>query len=241
MINDLLIMINEWITGSAGIAALGCFLWGVVSVALSPCHIVSIPLIVSYVAGQEKGLHTRSAAFYAVAFTIGLFITIALVGIVCSLLGRMLGDVGHWWTIIVGIILIWVALDMLGVKTCSMSGSLMARLQVRGISGAFLLGLAYGILSGSCTFGFIAPILAIITIQQKIATGILFIVLFGIGHCIPIAIAGSSAAIVRRVLENSQFQHSSIWFRHIAGVAIAGLGIYFIIQPFIDALASIHL
>lgn len=166
------------------------------------------------------------------AFTIGLFITIAMVGIICSLLGRMLGDVGPWWTIIIGVILIWVALDMLGVKACSMSGSLMARLRVKGLGGAFLLGLAYRVLSGSCTFGFIAPILAIITIQQKIATGVLFIVLFGIGHCIPIAVAGSSAALVRRVLENSRFQQGGIWFRRLAGVAIACLGGYFIVQPF---------
>ena len=236
MINDVLVTINEWMSADIGIAALGCFVWGVVSVALSPCHMASIPLIVSYVAGQEKSIHARSAAFYAVTFTVGLFITIALVGIICSLLGRMLGDVGPWWTIIVGAILIWVALDMLGVQACSMSGSLMSKLRVRGIGGAFLLGLAYGVLSGSCTFGFIAPILAIITIQQKIATGILFIILFGIGHCIPIAVAGSSVALVRRVLENSRFQQGGMWFRRIAGVAIAGLGCYFIIQPFVNGI-----
>lgn len=233
MINDFLITINGWMASGAGIAALGCFLWGMVSVALSPCHMASIPLIVSYVAGQEKGLHTKNAAFYAVAFTIGLFITIALVGIICSLLGRMMGDVGPWWTIIVGVILLWVALDMLGVQGCSLSGNMMARLRVRGMGGAFVLGLAYGVLSGSCTFGFIAPILAIITIQQKIATGVLFIVLFGIGHCIPIAVAGSSMALVRRLLENSRFQQGGMWFRRIAGVAIAGLGSYFIFQPFV--------
>lgn len=67
--------------------------------------------------------------------------------------------------------------------------------------GAFVLGLAYGVLSGSCTFGFIAPILAIITIQQKIMIGIVYIILFGIGHCIPIALAGSSTAKVRKLLE----------------------------------------
>ncbi len=234
MINDFLLTINEWMSGGEAIAGLGCFLWGVVSVLLSPCHMASIPLIVSYVAGQEKGLHARSAAFYAVTFTIGLFITIALAGMICSLLGRMLGDVGSWWMIVVGAILIWVALGMLGVQACSMSGSLMARLQVRGIGGAFILGLAYGLLSGSCTFGFIAPILAIITIQQKIATGILFIVLFGLGHCIPIAVAGSSAALVRRMLENSKFQQRGIWFRRLAGVAIAAMGIYFIINPFVN-------
>lgn len=233
MISELLITINTWMSGSIGIAALGCFLWGVVSVVLSPCHMASIPLIVSYVAGQETGLRTKSAAFYAAAFTVGLFVTIALVGIVCSLLGRMLGDVGPWWTIAVGLILFWVALDTLGVQACSMSGSLMARLRVRGLGGAFLLGLAYGVLSGSCTFGFIAPILAIITIQQKIGTGILLIVLFGVGHCIPIAIAGSSAALVRRLLDNSRFQQCGLWFRRIAGVAIFGMGIYFVVQPFV--------
>jgi cytochrome c-type biogenesis protein len=236
LINDLLLTINVWMSSGTLIAALGCFLWGMVSVALSPCHLASIPLIVSYVAGQEKGVHTRSAAVYAAVFTIGLFITIAIVGIICLLLGRMLGDIGPWWTILVGVILIWVALDMLGVQACSLSGSLMARFQMRGIGGAFILGLAYGVLSGSCTFGFIAPILAIITIQQKIATGIFFIVLFGIGHCIPIAVAGSSAALVRRVLENSRFQKGGLWFRRVAGVAIACLGGYFILQPFVGGI-----
>lgn len=235
MINDLLVTINRWMASGAGIAALGCFLWGVVSVVLSPCHLASIPLIVSYVAGQEKGLHARGAAFYAAAFTIGLFLTIALAGIICSLLGRMFGDLGPWWTIIVGALLVWVALDMLGVKACSISGSLMARLRVRGVGGAFLLGQAYGLLSGSCTFGFIAPILAIITVQQAVAHGVLFIVLFGLGHCIPIAMAGSSAALVRRILENSRFQQGGLWFRRLAGLAIAGLGGYFMIQPFVGA------
>jgi len=71
------------------------------------------------------------------------------------------------------------------------------------------------------------------TIQQKIATGILFIVLFGIGHSIPIAVAGSSTAFVRRLLENSRFQSGGMWFRRAAGVAIAGLGVYFVLRPFI--------
>jgi cytochrome c-type biogenesis protein len=38
---------------------------------------------------------------------------------------------------------------------------------------------------------------------------------------------------VRRVLENSRFQQGGMWFRRIAGVAIACLGGYFIVQPFV--------
>ena len=234
---DFLITLNEWMSSGTAVAALGCFLWGVVSVVLSPCHMASIPLIVSYVAGQEKIVRPRIAVMYALSFTAGLFITIALVGIICSFLGRMLGDVGPWFNILVGGILIWVALGMLGVQACSVSGGLMSRMQVRGIGGSFVLGLSYGILSGSCTFGFIAPILAIITIQQKIATGILLIVLFGVGHCLPIAIAGSSAALVRRLLENVRFQQAGIWFRRLAGLAVAGLGVYFLAQPVLGMLS----
>ncbi len=216
------------------IAGIGCFVWGMISVVLSPCHMASIPLIVAYVAGQERLLEARGAARYALAFTVGLFITIAILGIVCSLLGRMLGDVSPYWTILVGALLVWVALDMLGVEACSMSGGPMARLRVKGVGGAFVLGLAYGVLSGSCTFGFIAPILAVITIQQKIATGIVYIVLFGIGHCLPIAVAGSSAALVRKVLENHAFQQGGQWFRKGAGVLVGCLAVYFIVRPFLD-------
>jgi len=223
--------VSEWIAGGTAIAALGCFLWGMISVIFSPCHLASIPLIVAYVAGQQTILKPREAGFYSVAFTSGLFITIALIGIICALLGRMLGDVGNYWQILIGLVLIWVALGMLGVEKCSMSGSLLYRLNFRGPFGAFGLGLAYGVLSGSCTFGFIAPILAIVTVQQKVATGVLFILLFAIGHCLPIVVAGSSTAAVKRLLENSAWQGAGTWFRKGAGAAIGVLGLYFIINP----------
>jgi cytochrome c-type biogenesis protein len=235
MLESFFLQVNEWMAGGAAIAALGCFLWGMISVVFSPCHLASIPLVVAYVGGQQQVLRPREAGFYSVAFTSGLFITIALIGIACALLGRMLGDVGVYWQILVGLVLVWVALGMLGVEKCTMSGSLLYRLRLSGLFGAFGLGLAYGVLSGSCTFGFIAPILALITIQQKVATGVLFILLFAVGHCLPIVVAGSSTAAVKRVLENSRWQGAGNWFRKGAGAVIGMLGIYFISNPFFGA------
>jgi cytochrome c-type biogenesis protein len=233
MLDPIFITINQWLTGGLAVAAAGAFLWGMVSVLFSPCHLASIPLIVAYVGGQESAVNPRRAAWYAGAFSIGLFVTIAAVGIVCALLGRMLGDVGNWWQVLVGIVLIWVALGMLGVQACSMSGSLLYRLKLKGIGGAFGLGLAYGILSGSCTFGFIAPILAIVTVQQKIVAGSVMMILFALGHCLPIAAAGSSTAMVRRLTESSSWQGAGLWFRRSAGMVIALLGVYFIASPFV--------
>ncbi len=233
MLDTFFITVNQWMTSGTYLAATGCFIWGMISVLFSPCHLASIPLIIAYVGGQEQAVTPKQASLYSIFFTTGLFITIAVIGIICAFLGRMLGDVGNYWQILIGGILIWVALGMLGVESCSMSGNLLYRLNFKGVIGAFFLGLAYGILSGSCTFGFIAPILAIITVQQKIITGILFIILFAIGHCLPIVLAGSSTAAVRKLMENSAWQNAGNWFRKGAGVVICLLGAYFIINPFI--------
>jgi cytochrome c-type biogenesis protein len=236
--DHVLLTIHAWMSQGLLMGALGCFLWGMVSVLFSPCHLASIPLLVSYVAGQNQVVKGRRAALYAVLFTTGLFITIAVIGIVCTFLGRMLGDVGPYMSIFVGAILIWVALDFLGLSTCSMSSGLMAKIKMKGMAGAFILGLAYGILSGSCTFGFIAPILAIITIQKQIMTGIIFIILFGLGHCIPIAVAGSSAALVKKFLHNSAWNRGSKIFRKLAGLCIGALGLYFVGLPILDLIGS---
>lgn len=221
-------------SGGFLLAALGCFAWGMVSVLFSPCHLASIPLIIGYVGGQNSIVKGRQAIPFAVLFTTGLFITIAVVGLACIWLGRMMGDVGPYWSLLLGGILVWVAFDMLGIAKCSLPGNnVMSRLKIRGLAGAFILGLVYGILSGSCTFGFIAPILAIITVQEKIFIGILLLFLFAVGHCLPIVIAGSSVASVKRLIENSSFQQSGIWFRKSAGVIIGVLGTYFIFLPWL--------
>lgn len=233
--DQIFLTINSWMGQGLLLGGLGCFLWGMVSVLFSPCHLASIPLIIGYVGGQNHLVEGRKATLYAVIFTTGLFITIAVIGVVCTLLGRMLGDVGPYWTIAIGLLLIWVALDMLGVAKCSMSGGLMAKLTLKGLFGAFVLGLAYGVLSGSCTFGFIAPILAIVSVQATMFTGVMFILLFAIGHCLPIVVAGSSTAMVKRLLVSSSWQQGGRFFRRMAGVLIALLGFYFIVQPFLPA------
>lgn len=233
--DQIFLAVNSWMGQGLLLGGIGCFLWGMISVLFSPCHLASIPLIVGYVGGQNTLVEGRRATLFAVVFTAGLFITIAAIGLICSLLGRMLGDVGSYWTIAVGLILIWVALDMLGVAKCSLpGGGMMTKFTLKGLSGAFILGLAYGILSGSCTFGFIAPILAIISVQESFVAGLFFILLFGIGHCLPIAAAGSSTALVKRLLTNSSWQQGGRMVRRLAGSMIALLGIYFIAQPFVE-------
>lgn len=232
MFDEFLLAVNAWMTGGSAAAYAGAFLWGLVSVLFSPCHLASIPLIVGYVAGQGRLVQGREAARYALAFTSGLFASIALVGAACALLGRMLGDIGPYWTIGVGLVLVFVALDMLGLAACRMPGSLMSRLTLRGLPGALVMGLAYGLLSGSCTFGFLAPLLAVITVQEQVMTGVGLVLAFALGHCLPIAVAGSSAALARRMMEG--FSGGGTLVRRAAGALVGMLGLYFIARPFLE-------
>ena len=194
MFNQFLLTINMWMTDTFALAVLGCFLWGMVSVLFSPCHLASIPLMVGYVAGQGHEIQGREAAGYAGVFSLGLFLSIAVVGVICSLLGRMLGDISPLWGVPVGVLLVWLGLDLMGVAKCRLPGKTLSGFTMRGYRGAFILGGSYGILSGACTFGFIAPILAIITVQQRVVEGIALILFFALGHCLPIVLAGSAGA-----------------------------------------------
>jgi cytochrome c-type biogenesis protein len=146
----------------------------------------------------------------------------------------MLGDVGSYWTMAVGAILLWVSLDMFGVGACALSAGAMSRIRVKGLGGAFVLGLAYGVLSGTCTFGFLAPILAIITVRQEVLMGALLIVAFGLGHAIPLAVVGSSVTLVQGLLAHRLVSQGSLYVKRAAGAVIGLLGLYFIAKPFLD-------
>lgn len=229
MFDEFLVTINMWMADTFGYALVGCFLWGMVSVLFSPCHMASIPLMIGYVAGQGHTVKEGEAGGYAVTFSAGLFLSIAVVGGLCSLLGRMMGDVSPLWGLPVGGLLVWLGLDLMGIAACRLPGKSLSRFSLRGYKGAFILGSSYGILSGACTFGFIAPILAVITVQQRILEGLILVLAFAVGHCLPIAVAGSSVALSQRMLESRGMQTTIFWGRKAAGLIVIGVGIYFLL------------
>jgi cytochrome c-type biogenesis protein len=207
-----------------------------VSVMFSPCHLASIPLIVAYVAGQETAVNSEAGKrCMRVHLPSGLFVTIALVGMICAWLGRLLGDLGPLVAAAGGLlILIWVALGMLGVQACTLSGSMLYRLKLRGVHGAF--GSGFGLRhvirlmhlrfyrSDSGSGNRPARMDNRIADDDPVSP-------WGIVCRLPIA--GSSMAMVRKLNENHTWLETGNWFRRCAGVLIGLMGIYFIARPFL--------
>ena len=230
---QFLVTITQWLQASPAAALPAAFIWGMVAMFLSPCHMASIPLLIAYVAGQNVILAPRQAARYAVLFALGLFITIMIVGLICTAVGRMLGDVGPWWQSAVGVLLLWVAWTLFRPPQCSSTGKGRGRFQMQGPFGALVLGLGYGFLSGACTFGFIAPILGVITLQKEIVTGIAMLALFGAGLCLPLIVCGMFSARTMGLLHSHVGQKLVMIMRKLSALVIFVLGLYFMVNPFL--------
>ena len=77
------------------IAMAASFVWGVLSILLSPCHLASIPLIVGFI--DEQGRISAKRAFWiSTLFAVGILITIGVIGAITAAAGRMMGDVGNY-------------------------------------------------------------------------------------------------------------------------------------------------
>ena len=109
----LFAQLGSAVEGAPGIALGAAFVWGLLSIILSPCHLASIPLIVAFV-GQRGQTSTRDAFWLSALFATGILITIAAIGMVTAALGRMLGDVGGWANYIVAAIFLVIGLHLLG-------------------------------------------------------------------------------------------------------------------------------
>ncbi|MEQ8163685.1 MAG: cytochrome C biogenesis protein, partial [Smithellaceae bacterium] len=81
MIVDLFTRLAQALTQSPDIAIGAAFVWGLLSVILSPCHIACIPLIVGFIDGQGN-ITTRRAFGLSLLFGFGILITIGVIGLI---------------------------------------------------------------------------------------------------------------------------------------------------------------
>lgn len=226
--------IFEWVyqavSGSAYIALTASFVWGMLSVAVSPCHLSSIPLIVGFISGQGK--MTRAQAFgISSLFAFGVLVTIAALGVVTGMMGRMWGDVGVWGNYIVAAVFLLVGLNLMGVIPTPFSGPGNISMQRRGALASFILGLVFGIALGPCTFGFMIPVLEAsrrAAAESSIIYAVALVGLYGIGHCLIIALAGASAESVQQYLNWNERSKGAVILRRICGALVILAGAYMV-------------
>lgn len=235
MIVELFTSLSGALTQSPGIAIGAAFIWGVLSVVLSPCHIACIPLIVGFIDGQGN-ITTKRAFGLSSLFGFGILITIGVVGLITGLMGRMVGDIGGYGSYFVAIIFFAIGLNLMGVLPLPfMEGGANPNYQRKGFLAAFILGLLFGIALGPCTFAYMATMLGVVfsIASTQIAFALSLLLAYGIGHCAVLVFAGTFTEVVQHYLHWTEKYQGAVILKKICGILVMLGGIYLIGQNFI--------
>ncbi|OGG54906.1 MAG: cytochrome C biogenesis protein [Candidatus Handelsmanbacteria bacterium RIFCSPLOWO2_12_FULL_64_10] len=226
---ELFTTLTHAVEGTPAVALGAAFLWGVLSLILSPCHLASIPLIVGFIDDQGR-ISTQRAFWISALFAAGILITIGLIGVVTAAAGRMMGDVGPYGNYLVAAIFFLVGLHLLGAIPISWSGPGQAGMKRRGLLAAFILGMVFGIALGPCTFAYVAPVLAVTfkMASTRLIYGVSLLLIYGLGHCSVIVVAGTSTELVQRYLNWTETSPGAVVVKKICGVLVLLGGIYLI-------------
>jgi cytochrome c-type biogenesis protein len=226
---QLFTALTHAVEGTPAIALGAAFVWGILSILLSPCHLASIPLIVGFIDEQGR-ISTRRAFLISTLFAVGILITIGAIGAITAAAGRMMGDVGRWGNYFVAAIFFVVGLHLLGVIPMPWSGPGQVGMKRKGMLAAFILGLVFGIAIGPCTFAYMAPMLGVTfkLAATSIGYGILLLAVYGVGHCSVIVVAGTSTELVQRYLNWNEASKGAVILKKICGTLVLLGGVYLI-------------
>lgn len=221
--------LSHAVEGAPLIALGAAAVWGVLSIVLSPCHLASLPLIVGFI--SEQGALTMRRAFWtATLFSVGILITIAVIGVVTAMAGRMLGDVGRWGNYFVAGIFFVVGLHLVGVIPMPWSGPGQVNMKRKGLIAAFILGLVFGVALGPCTFAYMAPMLAVTFKLAKTNAlyGASLLLAYGVGHCAVIVLAGTFTEVVQRFLNWNEQSKGVTIVKAVCGVLVLLGGVWLV-------------
>jgi cytochrome c-type biogenesis protein len=230
MIVEIFTWLTNAVEGNLFVALSASFVWGILSIILSPCHLASIPLIVGYIDEQGR-ISVKRAFWISVLFATGILVTIALVGSITALAGRMLGDIGAIGSYFVAVIFLIIGLHLLDIIPLPWSGPGGRQIKRKGMIGAFVIGLIFGLALGPCTFAYMAPMLGVVfkVAAERLFVAIGLLLAYGIGHCSIIVLAGSLTETVTHYLNWTERSKGALIVRKTCGILVILGGLYLII------------
>jgi cytochrome c-type biogenesis protein len=90
--------------------------------------------------------------------------------------------------------------------------------------------LIFGVALGPCTFAYMAPMLGVTfrLASTNLAFGVLLLLVYGIGHCSVIVVAGTSTGLVQRYMNWNEKSKGTNIVKRVCGVLVLLGGLYLI-------------
>ncbi len=220
----ILEQISIIIASSGWVAPVLAFFAGLLT-SLTPCALSSVPLIVAYVGGTEQ--RTAQKAFLlSLTFALGSAVTFTVLGVVATMVGSLIGNAAGWWYIALGILMMLMALQTLGIFEFIPSGYLVSKNTKKGYIGALIAGILGGIFSSPCSTPVLIALLAVVAGSGNMLFGILLLLCYSIGHGVLAVVCGTGIGFVNKLSESKNFGRMSSVLKIVMGVLIALIGFY---------------
>ncbi len=227
--HELIVRVSDMLAGSGGIVVAAAFAWGIMSVLLSPCSLVFIPLVVGYVDSQE-GISTRRAFLLSCLFSLGVMTNLALVGVIVASAGKFFADIGRYSSYIVAFVFFFVGMHLWEVIKIPGFTHTAVRTKQNGIAGALLLGLFSGLAVGPCSLAYVAPLMVLLFQEAEtnlpFAGLILAAYVFGYGAIL--VFCGTMTEFVHKFLHWDEKSQGTKLVNRVCGVLIIAAGLFFI-------------
>lgn len=209
------------------LAYIAVFFAGLVS-SVNPCVVVTYPLIIGYVGGYSEG-DIKKAFRSSLAFVVGLSVTYSILGTIAALTGQLIGNIGGHWKYILGAVAIFMGLDLLGIVHFRMPGLQKFPVRQKGIFGAFLLGLLFGVTASACSTPILGFVLTFVASTQNIIYGSSLLFAYALGSSIIVLIVGVSTGAAQAGIKVRRLSRVSQYFPKIAGGLFVLTGIYIVL------------
>ncbi|MGB3513262.1 MAG: cytochrome c biogenesis protein CcdA [Microcoleaceae cyanobacterium] len=193
--------------------------------SLTPCMLSMLPITIGYIGGYEANNRIQAAA-QSTWFSLGLATTLAGLGIIASLFGKVYGQVGIGLPIVVSIIAILMGLNLLEALPLPMpSFDSMEWISPDLPTGvrSYLLGLTFGLVASPCSTPVLATLLAWVSTTGDLILGGVLLLSYAAGYVTPLILAGTFTANIKKFLELRQW---SAWITPASGILLVGFGVF---------------
>lgn len=212
---------NLWAAPVLSLAA------GIVT-SFTPCSLASVPMLLACVGAV--GADRKKAFRLSLCMAGGMAVTFGIFGSVASFIGHLFHEAGHWWTFLMGILMILMALQVFGIVNVIPHLHISSHVTTKkGYAGAFLTGALGGVFASHCAVPVMVALLALVAELGKNAWwGVLLMVLYALGHSLLLIGTGIGYGYVDRMIKEPGYAKMGIWLRRILGVFIFAFGLLLI-------------
>lgn len=199
------------------------FVAGLVT-SLTPCTLSMLPITVGYIGGYSAD-NRLQAAIQSAWFALGLATTLAILGMIAALAGKIYGQVGPGLTVVVSVVAIVMGLNLLNAIPIPLpSWPGLEELPDRVPKGlrSYVLGASFGLVAAPCSTPVLATLLAWVAANQKPVVGAGLLLAYTVGYVLPLVIAGTFTASLKKLLALRQW---SAWITPTSGALLVGFGV----------------